>query len=628
MTERHESGIPHRVAAIFCELGKSREELGIDEATETTQEWDNIVGNAPRDPKNSIYTVTYNDNTMGVPNDGINDDATRLGASITAFGSYPAKEDNPFGDPVLAVKIKGDLDREFPKITITLRPLCNELQYQYTGNANKSGEGEVGYETPNGDPMGDDLYKIAYYDSGQSTGLGFDFDNGIFEENLAEFTREIIDPQMNSQYFPTLTLEETHYWKLSDKPAEEPTPWEGLNQWDIEPSIYPRLPSEEPYNFLRNETYDFRYRYPSEYLAGKCGALEMNDGYFIKYQGFEIPPENAPNGVEGLMIPDSVLGTWTHTKINPAQNIPPITASSNPFFEPSEYSYASDSGIAPIIKGWFWDSTTPPTQNRGLYAVVASQNFKTFKKIRKRYAYSFRASYEEQPRISVIDHYNWDSSGNQIWSVVYDDFGETEGGNIIGYFTRPVIYEMPHGRFPQGQQAFGNQKNFFNCTAFWALEVTAKLEEWNSKKVTNQQTGKTSIVGAKIRGYIKLATMLLEKQGSSASGSAYYYSFFNTPKYGYFYYTPDTSFISPSVVFRCKRRTIGFDDQGRQIWDEYRFDAGEIPWEVTLTEANAKGKPIKVKDIRIAPYGVSGWRGEDNTLCYIHDFVVTQVIPP
>jgi hypothetical protein len=159
------------------------------------------------------------------------------------------------------------------------------------------------------------------------------------------------------------------------------------------------------------------------------------------------------------------------------------------------------------------------------------------------------------------------------------------------------------------------------------MEITAELADWNSKTeyTADQYTGavKKKVTGVKIKGYIQLGKMILERSSAKAG----LYSLLGEGVGDYSYTPYGANFISPSVVFRTKRRTIGFDEQGRQLWDSLRLDAGQIEWEVELSEANAKNKPVSFKDVKLVDGGVDG-RWEPNTIIYISDFVVTDVIMP
>lgn len=637
MARRIQSGIPHRLGACACEVGRGRQDLGNEEADEQTSEFDNVVGNAPRDPKHSVYAVSYSDlndsenGKAGFRLDGFDDEASQLACSITPWAGYDKLSDSP----KLIYKTKGDLkdndDDSFPKVTITLRPLCSVLDYVYTGNANNSGEGEVGFES---DDTSDDLYRVAYWDSGVQIPDGFNDPEGNGETYTANYQRFaqycLDDGDHPNGLFRKLTHYEVNYWRNKDRPSDTETPHSPQESWEIEPTIYPHHPDNEAYDFLRNESYDFRYRYPANYF-GKYGTMgisedQINDGnayFYIHYNAI-----NLEGG--GEQFPEVKLFDWAwEPYVNPpAGEEGHKTPWENPEFEPNDDALFSDEGIAPIIKGWYWDSPDPPTKNKGIFAIVGNTAFKTLKSIRKRYPYSFRASYEQQMEASVVDHYDWNGNGN---TFVYTDYV----GGLATLFRIPARYSTNtlflSDNAGMGYK-FGNKQNTFACDAYWRLEVNAELADWNSKKETviDQMTGlpKTIITGMKVKGYIRLGSMPLKKSQSNQglySNSNFFGSFGGF--FGGYFYGMNASFISPSVIFRTERRTYGFDDNGKQLWESLRYDAGTIEWEVTLSEKNCKGKPMFVKDIKISPQGLERWDSE-SSLCYINDFVVTSVEMP
>jgi hypothetical protein len=624
------------VGACGCEVGRGRQDEGNEEPDEQTSEFDNVVGNRARDPKHNLFTVTYSDSEdseNGKKNfrlDGFDDDATELACAITPWAGY----DNLTEDPQLIFKTKGDINGDeddiFPKITITLRPLMSVLDYTYTGNANKSGEGEIGFES---EDRGDDLYRVAYWDSGVPIPNGFTDPEGnqdVYVANFDRFAQYCLDDSDHPDgLFRRLTHYEENYWRSRDRPSTAPNPHSSQLPYEIEPTIYPRHPQNEAYNFLRNEAYDFRYRFPEGYF-GKYGVIgqtqENADSgephFYIHYNAITLD-----DGSQQFLEVKLMDWGWT-PYVNPPQGEEGHKTSwENPEFEPNGNAQQSDEGIAPIIKGWYWDSTTPPTKNKGMFAIVGSDNFKTVKLIRKRYPYSFRARYEEQMEIRTVDHYDWDGDGNTF--VYTENGGNPQDG--LAYLNRiPASYSSNRIFTGQFGNKFGNKENTFACDTYWRLEVDAELADWNSREETviDPITGqpKKKITGAKIKGYIRLGSMQLERSYSQQglySTSNYF------PPFGGFFglsFQIPFNFISPSVVFRTKRRTIGFDDSGKQLWESIRYDAGTIEWEVTLTEENAKGKPIKVKDIKLSPNGIESW--EENSLVFINDFVVTSVELP
>jgi hypothetical protein len=503
------------------------------------------------------------------------------------------------------------------------------LNYQYTGNANPSGEGEIGFESLN---PSDDFYKVPYYASSSAFPNYFADPQAHFtaweEANNAFVTYCLDNGDHPDGMFKRLEHQSETYWREADRPPEKQEPHIPLADYEIEPKIYPRHPQEEAYKFLRNESYDFRYRYPSNYFTkyGTFTKAEDNpNSFYIKYAEITLPQsEGGGQGTSQFEATELMDWGWSLHENAPIGDPSRIDSSSNPEF-PQD---AQREGVAPIIKGFYWDSNTPPVKNNGVYAVVGSQSFKTTKVIRKRYPYSFRLSDEIQQRLAVIDHFQSSSAGNRKLMVLPD-----HQSNFLVY-AEPARFTCPSGTAFESAVAtsgktFGNTKNTYSCDTYWRLEVDSRLADWNSKKEiqVDPNTGlpKTVVTGATIKGYIQLASYSLV---SDTSQAGYYSGSYIPFQSQTFFGGIDFSFISPSVVFTTRRRTIGFSDTGQQLTESVRYDAGQIPWEVKLTEANCKGKPMMVKDIRIAPNGVEGWQGEENSLVFVHDFVVTEVTLP
>jgi hypothetical protein len=587
-------GIPHRVGACACELGKGREDQGVIEATETTTQFENIVANKTIDPGHKIISVAYADN---LPADGQNDDATRLAVAISAWKGYPEESET---DPKIIIKTKGDVSEgvggSFPSIKITLRPLKTVLDYEYAGNLNASGQGEVGYESPGGTS---DLLTLNYWEGPEAIPAVSDGWSEAYAANQSHFEYFVSDTMAGG---PMITLTETHYFKSADRPGDEPTPWQPLTGLELDPTFNPRLPSMDAFGFGRNESFDCRYRFPQNYLT-KFGVMNMQNGYIVT-----LPPVPEAN-LDG--IPQ---GDWEWK--NFAQYDPDYQPPLNPLFEPDTNDIyfefmRTDQGVAPVVKGWYWDSATPPTNgNKGLFQ---STNFKMIKEVRKRYPFSFVAAGPRTESYTATDH----TEGNQI--IRY--FSVPDSG--IDYFTQePAIY-----RFNV------TKDNRFKALAWWRMEIDAELCGWNSKKITGfdpeTQQERTTIVGAKIKGHIKLGLKVLEL--STAEQGLYSYAFTSIGGPGFF---DSFSGIAPSFVYRCKVEPY-FDENFIQRYTYVEYDGGEIPWEVTLDEENSKGKPIAFLDFPITseaelpgqetpPPGTV----PDNSLVYIKDFVVTEVILP
>jgi hypothetical protein len=601
MTTRICFGIPHRVGACACEIGKDREASGVVEMTETSTSWDNCVANKPRDSGNAIYSISYTDPT---PGDGKNDGVSALAASISCWSTYGAAAP---GDPKLIHKTKGDVAAgvggSFPSIQITLRPLKTVLNYEYAGNLNDSGQGEVGYESANG---AQDVISANYWEGANTIPLNFvegSFDPNpqinAYVDNLSDFEYYITDVMQGGAM---VTLAETHYFKSADRPGDEPTPWQPLTGLELDPTFHPRLPSMESYAFGRNESYDYRYRFPANYLT-KYGSLTMPENTFL----VRLPAVPEAN------IDEIPQGQWTWqtlSQIDPSFQ-PPL----NPVFQPDNNDiYINDDwikeGVAPVIKGWYWDSSTPPTN--GLKGLFQSTSFKMLKEVRKRYPFSFAVNHTRTEVYSVVDH----KEGNQM---LYED-SEAPGNSYLR--REPAFYSKNV-----------ETSNSFKAIAWWRMEVNAELCGWNSKKTvsvdaeTQQQT--TTIAGATIKGHIKLGIKILQPSYSEQG----LYSQLYTLSYGQNFWDRFCG-IAPSFVYRCKVETY-FDEDFIQRYEVLEYDGGTIPWQVTLDEDNAKGMPIKFLDFPIT--SEAELPGEnppppgtvpENSLVFIKDFVVTEVILP
>ena len=585
-------GIPHRVGACACEVGKDREDLGVVDANELTQVWTNIVGNSPRQPGHRIYSISHTDK---VTDDGKNDGANLLAGAISCWTGYNALTEE---DPKLIIKTKGDVingTASFPKIQITLRPLKTVLDYSYTGHANASGEGEIGYESQDATQdvlsikyfAGNEIIPNYYTDGGQAQQVAVNQNYDQFNAVLAETGK-------------TVTLNQTHYFKFEDRPSEEVTPWMPLDGTEIDPTFVPRVPSMEDYDFRRDESYDFRYRFPSDYFQ-KYGALVMSGGKALAYPAI-INPQT---GVEEFPAIEQGVWSWGNYQPDPA-NPNPL----NPEFEIGNYLWIEE-GIAPVIKGWYWDSSTPPTGQNGYYSIVQATAFKMVKRIRKRYPFSFLAKETRYESIRALDH----TEGNQV-------VGETGGG---GYLYRDAMVYT--GFLPQTD-------NSFEAIAWWRLEINAKLCGWNSIKeiITDPITGQPKIVikGIKIKGYISLGMKALD---ASTSQQGNYSAIYHATTV--FDNTVDLSGVTTSFVYRCEREIIGYDEYYQPIYEITEYDAGTIPFEVTLTEDNAKDKAVGFLDFPLTsgaelPGHPPGGDGSvpENSIVFIKDFVVTEVILP
>ena len=583
-------GIPHRVGACFCEIGKDREASGVIAMTDTSTSWVNCVGNQTRAPGHYILNRSYTD---VIKDDQRNDGQTNLVAAVSSWTGYADLD--PDNDPKLIVKAKGDLTdglNSFPSIKITLRPLKTVLHYSYTGNANASGAGEIGFESQ--DPTQDTL-SINYY-TGETLPAYDPEDPSAF--GAAQTSNEEAFAQAVSELGQTLTVDETHYFKSADRPPEDQTPFLPLNGLELDPKFNPRLPSEDHYDFTRNETYDFKYRFPANFLQ-KFGTLGMADGFILAY------PEVSMGGGYLSAIPK---GTWSWSLVTGNFDL-------NPYFEPG--NFYGEEGVAPVIKRWYWDTNNPPGNSlNGFENIFKASALKMTKEIRKRYPFSFLASQERTETIEAFDH----NTANRRY---YED-NEAAGTAYIN--STPQLYSAP----------MLQTQNTFQAISWWRMEVTADLCNWNSITTYNPEaTTQKQFAGATIKGIIKLGMKALEPAPSQIiDDNSRLYGTWQPNNYAAYFFFIRATFGTPSFIYRCKTETYGgvnFETLTRVI----EYDGGEIPWEVTLDKDNAKGIPKAFLDFPITsgaelPGGQPGAEGSvpENSLVYIKDFVVTEVIYP
>ena len=603
MTTRICFGIPHRVGACACQIGKGREDTGVVAATETTSDFQNVVANKPILPGHTISAVAYTDQVAG---DGKNDGVNSLATSIRCWPNYPKHLGEGDLDPVLIYKVKGDVTNgvlgSFPKITITMRPLKTVLDYSYTGNFNPSGQGEIGFESPGG--AGDTIILNHFKPSNAIPWQTYFTDGGTqqqaaYDLNAIEFETYVQDTMSGGT---TVTLAETHYFKSEDRPPNEPTPFAPLSGQELDVTFHPNLPSLPSFDFGRNESIDFRYLYPSDYLT-KYGFLNMPTGSpvalpAVEFDGVQVHPA----------IPQGIWQWQTLTQIDPSFQPP----DPNPIFPPptSDIFFNSLSikeGIAPVIKGWYWDSSTPPTN--GWEGMFTSNSFKMLKQVRKRYPFSFLAKENRTETYQVIDHLE----GNQMLTENIQSAGTS--------YT---------DRFPATYSQSVENESTFQAIAWWRMEITATLCGWNSKKTFNPNPPpgqpNITIVGATIKGVIKLKMKALQPSYSEQGlySNTIVASQFSTPLHG----------VTPSFVFRCVAEEY-FDEDFIQRYVITEYEAGEIPWEVTLNEENSIGQPKGFLDFPLTsgaelPGGSPGGAGSvpENSVVYVSDFIVTEVILP
>lgn len=589
MTTKICFGIPHRVGACACQIGTSRENASV--ATETTAyEWADIVAGKPIDPKHSITAVSYTDK---VAEDGQNDDATQLVTSIRCWPEYANPEET---DPKIIIKSKGDVKpsaakNSFPAITITMRPLKTVLDYSYGGNLNASGQGEIGYESAN---SANDLLKAGYFKGpnlipwqavcgAEDPGAAFGAVNNAYSNNNAMF-KQFTEDELGG--IKEVVYQDTQYWKSTDIGEGDPT-FKALTGLEIKPLFHPRLPSNDEFNFKINESFDCRYRYPVDWL-NVYGEMTLSTG-----QPIELPAVIC----EGEAHPKIEAGIWswkTHKQAHPGY----VDTYINPIFNTALFN--TTEGIAPVIKGWYWaDKQNPPSPT--VEGLVKSLSFKMLKQVRPRYSFSFSVEDTRPQVISSFDH----TPGNQMLS---------EDIEAAPYYTKrePAVYSN-----------ILNFNNMFNCKAWWRMEVTADLCGWNSKNVLEQVNNVPTIkqMGIKIKGIIKIKA----KQLKPGYNDERLYSKIMSPNL--YEITVGSMGLTESYVYRCVTEP-GLDGAAPTVIE---YDAGEIPWEVTLTKDNAKDKPIKFLDFEIQNNAeLPNYEGDNvvGQMTYISDIIVSEVILP
>jgi hypothetical protein len=596
------NGIPLRIAACNCLLGQTRDMADFVEADEEFTNWEGIVGASLRDPSHIVIGVKYVDSRDGTPNDGFNDNANALCTILQPFQNYPAsipvgsKPDN------LVVKARGKIQWKngspiFPAIKISLRPYKCYLDYVYQGNFNKSGQGEVGYETKEeqaGGSPADDLWDTWMFEGDVPPNFFVDNDNHY--ATIANNGRRA--ERMFNERGKMLTLNETHYFKNADRPADEQTPWEAVPDYCPNPTLYPRADTGEPYNFKRNESYDFRYRFPSWWFEQSKNVVIYSEGSpielpAISFDGFE-------------QFPQVDAQPWQITPVDTAN----VGIHDNPFFDPKSSNF-NVQGIAPVIKGFYIDGDIP--EAGGWKALAQSTSVKSYKYIRKRYSFSFSVEKGIQDTIVIPDN----TVGAQ---------GVFEVPNASGFYLQryQLSYTVPL------MESLRNNKQTFDCECWWRMEISAPLAEWNWDD--DNETGTT------ISGWIILKKKVCDTtktySGFAWVGggvSAYWWGFWgwwNNWYYGY----------GGSFPISAGSRFIFSDELGD-------LPAGEIPWSVTVNRKTAKMKDDG-KDVFVPffdfPIGGEIWVSDgqgglvsircgdpiENGMSYISDFVVTSISLP
>jgi hypothetical protein len=602
------NGIPLRTVACNCLLGQTRDIEDFVEPDEQFTNWEGIVGASLRDPQHTVIGVKYVDKTNGTANDGFNDDAKALCTVLAPFQNYPSSVSGA-SKPDLIIKARGkikwkDGDPVFPAIKIQLRPYKCVLDYTYQGNLNKSGQGEVGYETKAeeaGASPADDIWEIWRFEGEVPPNFFSDYEGHYAAIKRNQERAEIEFQEVGKM----LTLNETHYFKNSDRPPDEETPWEAVPDWCPNPTLYPRANTGEPYDLKRNESWDCRYRFPDWWF-------DANKNVTIFAQGHPLDlPEISFDGFQ--QFPFVPAEEW-QSKPVPTAN---TTIHDNPFFDPKTTNHNYD-GVAPVIKGFYVDGEFPKAG--GWKALANSTAIKGYKYIRKRYSFSF--SLEGKNPLSQIN-----VPDNTVGAQGVGDYYN----NYYQYQRYPLTYTV------QRMEELRNQSQIFDCECWWRMEISAPLAEWNYDKKNKK--------GTTISGWILLNKRFcdapspengnkLPYQPAWVGGfiSSYYWYGSNDYYWGWYGYWMGTLPIVAGTQFIFSEKFPP-------------LPAGEIPWSVTISDANSKMKDDG-KDVFFPffdfPIGGSIWVSDgeggyteircgdpiENGASYISDFIVTSITLP
>ena len=602
------NGIPLRIAACNCILGQTRDMGGIQEPDEDFTNWEGIVGASIREPNHIVKGVKYVDKTNGTEKDGFNDDAQALCTILQPFQAYPSSVSGASKPDLIVVargKIKWkDGDPIFPAITITLRPYKCVLDYTYLGNLNKSGQGEVGYETKaeqaGGSPA-DDIWEMWRFEGEVPPNFFYDQ-----EGHYAAIARNQEQAEYKFQELgKMLTLNETHYFKNEDRPADEETPWEAMPAWVPNPTLYPRANTGEPYDLKRNESYDCRYRFPDWWFDANKNVIIYAEGSptempAISYEGYE-------------QFPYVPAEEWQKKPVETANT----SVNDNPFFDPKTTNYNYD-GVAPVVKGFYVDGAVPTTG--GYKALANSLSLKGYKYIRKRYSYSFSLEGKNPMQYIQIP----DNTVGAVGVYYYDP-------NYQQYYTSRWQLSYTINRLEE----LRNQNQSFECESWWRLEISAPLAEWNWDEEEKTGTTISGWIDLKKRITIPLADGTLPYKPAWVGGgvSAYWWGgWWGSSPYwwGGYYNSSFPITAGTQFVFSEKYPPL---------------PAGEFPWSVTVSRSTAKmkddGKNVFVPFFDF-PIGGSVWVDDgnggyteircgdpvENGSSYISDFTVTQIDLP
>ena len=607
-------GIPLRIGATRCVLGTLRIDPDTVEATNTTTDYENITGCSPRDPKHDIQT------------DNVDDKAT----SMACWTNYPAllpssDEENP--DTHLVVKARGDLvvDQEgewyLPKIELTIRPLKSALDYKFARDFTDQmpvgsqltwfGQEGLGTYAENSDEeMVVNDFKINYYyefDPREPSLLEGDPESGYFEDDsyyLNELAKDANDrvyaQPLKATHGVTMTLKSDFYWKTEDKPSDTPAQYAPpLKPQEIDLTLYPRSEGDEPYEFKINESWDLRYRFPTWWnlRGGYPWTNPENRNEYIWNPPTELdgdnPFANEGNIFSGGIPPDGEL-------LVPVQ----------------KFIRVGDPANFPIVVA----GSDPREQVWGVRNLFALKQVESVTKIRKRYPFSFKANplIDTVARVSRATVLDWTVPPNYS-EIASPPFGESFlWSKGIAY----DFYSVPYGAEDPDVHDAETMSSYYDCQTWWRMEINTDLGEWNYDEELEK--------GWKIKGKIVFGRKGLT--GTVANHPLYHRGWRWT---GEGQINPIGNSFNPQLIYNGIWRTQAFGFFEGEGDDPYNT-AGEVEFEVEITEDNAIGSKVRVFDFPIGGTITPPWTNQPtqfgnlrtNEICFIKDFYITEIVPP
>ena len=606
-------GIPLRVGACRCVLGTLRNDPDVVEATEDLNNHDNVTGCSARDPKHivKITTVKYPPDDKGYP----------YFTAMSPWSNYPrtigtgtlANEDTH-----LVIKARGKLKKGgdgvwlFPKVKLTIRPVSSKLEYKWISdavanqNVDATTEFGGGYEeTVYGESIGMDFdylygYQVPTVQQPDDDGEGY---KNALSDLLSQYTERGLPIELEGEF----------YYKNSDMP-------DGLHQqyapplqpWEIDLNLYPHAEGEANYDLKMNESWDLRYRFPLWYptyggVPNWTTATGYTYGKWNWTPATNVFPSTNPFLKKAPTIP----------------TVPPTPAVSDRYYNgipnhlvPVEkYLRIQEGSLAqfPLIIS---NSANQTAVHPAFYVLHKDKHMQIVTKVRKRYPFSFQmnANSTSSKTFKVLDQ-----NPANIFYRLQDGYSEEDGVYYAFSISGDVMFR---GTDPNYYPDALNGVERYKCQSWWRMEIEAEACEWNY----NEKLGK----GWTIKGKIYFAKKILATFSTAGGGVATPSGV--APLSGAAFYLN----ASPSEGLYGVS-SFGFWRPEDTLYDTL---AGEADFSVTISPANATGGKVKVFDFPIggksyvpneAGDGMTPqfWGDEaENSINYIQDFVITEIIPP